>query len=607
MGWPASLLVGVLTALAAALLAGIVANLAVGWYRISSFEGASAYFVVGLALVGLVIGFAIGVSTARVVAGWAEPGFLKALGLAFSVTIGITLAIGATARLQADVPPRIDGQTQLLHVEFRWPEGQHPTAASESSAHFVRLSATSGRQVRVSHEGPLWLEDARLEDGFWVVPGAVEVFTSRGRRLIDITPQGLVPGGFMVPLPGRPGEKYLQWSDWLPNHTAGQVDHTAGFRYRFRVVPRNRPIRGETYGPFEVRTIADGFSSSSGSDGRPVWTAEARFEILHRGQPVTVEYPPGSGSQPVKAGRVDAVAVIGSQPALLVLVNDRWDGGQVCLLVVDPSGAVRTVPLARSTGGLRGAPVTNDSATFAASRDEAPLQGHFDRRSFVHPGLYLFDGAVLDTRDLSIRPFTPDHHHQLIDRIPPLGGSPDGKSLVRLGYEEGTVFPALFVFELGRDTSYVVPIDHVNMRYAQVEQIDPDWVNHHFAWERGPEGRDRLAERPRFDPLAWRGTLTTDTDGYREYRLSPAGEPLREAVLDFLESEFGGQVMPPQEYEYGRRIRVGDAIVYVAWNEGSRHVGLWMDRGTDTVLVTEIAARFDATLRTGKFDHFFGR
>jgi hypothetical protein len=53
-----SIFVGLLTAVAAGLEAGFVADLCVGWYRVSSFAGASGYFVfIGLfGAVGLAMG-----------------------------------------------------------------------------------------------------------------------------------------------------------------------------------------------------------------------------------------------------------------------------------------------------------------------------------------------------------------------------------------------------------------------------------------------------------------------------------------------------------------------------------------------------------------------
>ena len=46
MSWLGSIVIGVITAIVAAVLAGIVASLAVEWFSVSSFEGASGYFVV---------------------------------------------------------------------------------------------------------------------------------------------------------------------------------------------------------------------------------------------------------------------------------------------------------------------------------------------------------------------------------------------------------------------------------------------------------------------------------------------------------------------------------------------------------------------------------
>ena len=43
------------------LVGGFVANLAVSWHRISSFEGGSGYFVIGMALLGFIGGAIVGV------------------------------------------------------------------------------------------------------------------------------------------------------------------------------------------------------------------------------------------------------------------------------------------------------------------------------------------------------------------------------------------------------------------------------------------------------------------------------------------------------------------------------------------------------------------
>ena len=65
MSWLASFGVAIATGLLGMVVSGVVANLAVEWYRVSSFEGGSGYFVVGLALVWLIAGAVIGLGVAR--------------------------------------------------------------------------------------------------------------------------------------------------------------------------------------------------------------------------------------------------------------------------------------------------------------------------------------------------------------------------------------------------------------------------------------------------------------------------------------------------------------------------------------------------------------
>src|SRR3954471_7286775 len=99
MSWWLSVFVGVLGAVVGLLASGFVANLAVGWYRISSFEAGSAAFVVGFAVLGLVVGFIVGLITSRVVAAGADPGFFKSLGASQAVLLGLVGVVGGSARL----------------------------------------------------------------------------------------------------------------------------------------------------------------------------------------------------------------------------------------------------------------------------------------------------------------------------------------------------------------------------------------------------------------------------------------------------------------------------------------------------------------------------
>lgn len=80
MNWLGSIVIGVMTAIVGAILAGTVATLAADWYSVPSREGAAGYFVVLFILLGIVAGFILGVVVSRTIAGRPKPGFLKSLG-----------------------------------------------------------------------------------------------------------------------------------------------------------------------------------------------------------------------------------------------------------------------------------------------------------------------------------------------------------------------------------------------------------------------------------------------------------------------------------------------------------------------------------------------
>jgi hypothetical protein len=146
------------------------------------------------------------------------------------------------------------------------------------------------------------------------------------------------------------------------------------------------------------------------------------------------------------------------------------------------------------------------------------------------------------------------------------------------------------------------------MRYARLEALDPAWVDHHFRWERGADGADRLVERASFVPLAYRGELSVETGGYRTYKLEPAGAPLRTALEEFLAAEFKAERLPSEAGAYEDQLRIDDRVVLVACSNDSHYVWVYLQRGSaDTSLVETIARRFDAALATGKYDALFGK
>ena len=152
--------------------------------------------------------------------------------------------------------------------------------------------------------------------------------------------------------------------------------------------------------------------------------------------------------------------------------------------------------------------------------------------------------------------------------------------------------------------SYEVRIDRDRMRYIGFETLDPAWVAHHFAWQRGPDGVDVLKERPDFVPLPYRGHLTFGKPGEAQgYVLLPAGEQLRDEVVRILVEELHGKRLSDTR-DGTRRIRLDGKVVNVRL--GSTLVAVTMNFGeADPELMRKVAAHLDAAMATGQYDALF--
>jgi hypothetical protein len=244
MHWIAYLLISLPIAVLGLLGGGFIGDACVRWYRVSSFEGGSGYFVIGLALLGAVVGLITGLVTAGVLAPQNGAGYLKTFATSVGVLAGLAALITALCWSLADIPPEIDGRPLTLEVELRLPTGttNPPTKGTgESSMALYSLVNHTGRK----HEsGSLRPQDARLENGRWIVPGEVALFTMRGKRSLDFKLNGETVMGFLVPLPARPGRKFLEWSDWLPRPPAPHPawpDTKPSYRFRVQKIAEPPP------------------------------------------------------------------------------------------------------------------------------------------------------------------------------------------------------------------------------------------------------------------------------------------------------------------------------------------------------------------------------
>jgi hypothetical protein len=605
MSWGSSIFVGVITATVGAVVAGFVATLAVNWYRISSFEAGSAAFVVGFAILGIVAGFLIGIIASRAIGSGADPSFLRTLGVSNGVLLGIAAVIGVSARLLADVPPTIDGEELMLAVEVRWPDGHATSPAALPGEPFLRLgSLTGSNTLRTSSRGPLWTEDAHLADGRWVAPGAVDLFTTRGRLVLDAVLDSATKHGVLIPLAGRPRAGDMKWTEWYPRARPGEPPLPNGFTYRYRVQKRSEPVRTEVIGPFEVQTIASYFFDEM-VDSQTVLATMGDFTIRHRGKPVTVDARSADATSTGKPlGTADGVAVIhGSQPALLAHFTDPDNPSGACYVLTSEAEAVRSayVPNCEFANGSI---LTSETAAFRHGERRVP-RGRINRIAFETPGVYAVGGSVLDTRRLAVHAYAFPERFSIFPAVAPLGISPDGRSFVRFGsHSDGDNQTAVAVADFVGNRSYLLPVDVSRMRYATLDVIDPAWLMHHFAWQKGADGVDSLVERTGFVPIPYHGRFAT-TDSYW---FEPAREPLRDAVIDFLVTEFKGQRVPVDSFAYEHPVTVDGRTINVAYGSSGNYVSVSVPRGvTDRTLLETVARRLDEMLSTGKYDSMFGK
>ena len=605
MSWGSSIFTGILTAIAGAVVAGFVATLAVSWYRISSFEAGSAAFVISFIVVGIVAGFLIGIVTSRTFGTAAGATFLKNLGVANAIVVGIAAVAGVSARLLADVPPKIGGEELMLAVELRWPDGQATSPASLSGEPSVQLgSVTGSNTMRESSRGPLWTEDARVVDGRWVAPGAVDIFTTRGRFTLHFVLDSTNVHAFIIPLRGRPGRKDMEWTEWYPHARPGSPPLPNGFTYRYRVQKRSAPVRTETIGPFEVQTIASHFVNEL-VDDRTVLGTVGEFKVKHHGTSVTVAAPstdsPPAGSRMETA---DGVAVIaGPRPTLLAHFTDAEDRSGACYVLTDESDQLRMVHVPgcqSATGSI----LSSDSAAFRNGSRAVP-RGRINRVAFEQPGVYVVGESVLDTRTLAVHAYSLPDEFSIVPAVAPLGISPDGRSFVRFGsHYDGGNRTSIAVADFIGKRSYLLNVDEARMRFATFDAIDPAWLMHHFEWQRGSDGVDTLVERTGFVPIPYHGRWAMEDS----YWYEPAREPLRDAVIQFLVSEFKGEIVPVDSFAYEHPVKIGGEVLNVAYGESGNYVAVSLPNGvTDRKLLETVVRRLDQLFATGRYDDLFGK
>ncbi len=240
MSWIASVFIAFLTGTLALFVAGFIGSLTARWFHISSFEGGAGYHALAIAILGGMAGVLLGFIISRFAGGPSALGFFKGLGFAWSAVLVIGAISTGISFLLADISPKIDGKYLDLEVEIKLPAADTNFVAGVTTNATLSLGSTVNHVQRASRKSEVDLKEARQENGRWIIPGSVHIFTMRGKRSISLYFADKYVTGFIVPLPARPGKEFEQWSDWLPRPKEGTWPETNP-SYRFRVQPITPP------------------------------------------------------------------------------------------------------------------------------------------------------------------------------------------------------------------------------------------------------------------------------------------------------------------------------------------------------------------------------
>jgi hypothetical protein len=364
----------------------------------------------------------------------------------------------------------------------------------------------------------------------------------------------------------------------------------------------SNPDRAETVGSFEIVTHSRRNKSGEG-------TTE-HFSVRWKGEELTFTGTQGMfGHGPRTYRAANAVVTFPTpQPAFVVNVGDPLTG-TFFFLVREVGGRAKAEPLGP------------DELIFAdwidpPRGDTVTVREYPMRRTHLAGGTLLLLGRwiVLDTRTLRSYGLRPHGGAQPISVVPPGTLSPDRRSFARPASGPDRA-PLLLVHTYAAGVSYTLPIDRRVMRFTDLGEIDRGWLDHHFQWRSVDGGPERLVPREGVAPLPYhvRRYLKDDTPSFE---ILPVKPEMKDTLIAFLQREMDAVVLFRDEPRApGERsdasLRIEEEVVFVRflspWSAGGDpRVVVLAQTGAAPDLVTRIADRFDAELRTGRHDALFG-
>ncbi len=378
------------------------------------------------------------------------------------------------------------------------------------------------------------------------------------------------------------------------------------------------------HGPFEIvagaRRISTGSFPNQG--GNPFASREvSEFQVRWRGKAVAA---PGGNQRFWRVLRLQGAP----RPALLLVTTG------FVLATEDAAGQLQVTPIKAESASLA-------EVQWLDSVDSQPGRSQsfgIEAVADIQAGTQLAGGrwlrlgsrSVMDVSTLRVYPVDP--WVPMIPGVPITSISREGDEvrafspgrsqyvLAASGIDYGRADQAhaygLLVVDIAQGTGVELRMDRKRFRFAEPDDINAAWINHHFAWQRDSAGRERLVPRERFAPWPWRARMRQSGSGSWELNVSRIDPAFVGVIKRRLEREAGIQVTDVST-KSGARLDLragGCALQAVAFGEDvsaddDKWVAIWAnsDVPNASAVACEAALRrigvlIDAELATGRHD-----
>ncbi|AMV33384.1 hypothetical protein VN12_14760 [Pirellula sp. SH-Sr6A] len=249
MSWLTTVLVGILGSMVGGGGMFGIALLCVKWYRISSFEGGSGYFVIGLTLLGALCGLIVSMIAGRIAHHTFSTHWSSQWVASLAAEGVILLLVLLAAYSGVDRIPELDGQPIDVIWEIRLPRDTNelflppgPPASWEEEHLRLEFVSVSNHKSRGWELARFDRDLFRLENEQWILVAKVPLFTSKGEFCVNLTLGGR-DDGFWPAMKPVPTAASFEWSNWFrTNKSKDQSLEISSIMVRFRFEKRMETV-----------------------------------------------------------------------------------------------------------------------------------------------------------------------------------------------------------------------------------------------------------------------------------------------------------------------------------------------------------------------------